>query len=160
MDNTNPSESTTKKTRWGCLTLLIIPTLIFAAAHLHDMWWEQQPLPVHLRIIFKESGFSVPEYVSDISGWKGDMSFQGDLAAYVSFTVRPSDIEGFTRLPTPPWNNPAAFQPLDKVGDCGDFKVPAGSLMIEEWEQGPKTYMCKYAVDRAANRVYFYRATW
>jgi hypothetical protein len=123
------------------------------------MWWDRQPLSVHLRRVFKESGFRVPEYVSDVSGSKGHVDFQGDFAACVSFTVRPSEIEGFTRLPAPPWKNPAAFRPLDKVGHCGDFEVPAGSLMIEEWESSTE-YMCRYAVDRAANRVYFYRSSW
>jgi hypothetical protein len=159
MGNTNPSRSTSKDTRWGCLALLIIPTLLFAAARFQDMWWDRQPLSVHLRRVFKESGFRVPEYVSDVSGSKGHVDFQGDFAACVSFTVRPSEIEGFTRLPAPPWKNPAAFRPLDKVGHCGDFEVPAGSLMIEEWESSTE-YMCRYAVDRAANRVYFYRSSW
>lgn len=159
MENSNPSQPPSKKTRWGCLALLVIPTLLFAAARLQDMWWERQPLSVHLRSIFKESGFSIPEYVSDITGSKGHVDFQGDFAACVSFTVRPSDIEEFMRLPAPPWRNPAKFLPLEKAQQCGDFEVPAGSLMIEEWES-PTEYMCQYAVDRAANRVYFYRSSW
>ncbi|MCW1916520.1 hypothetical protein OJ996_23235 [Luteolibacter sp. GHJ8] len=137
----------------------MIPTLIFAAARLHQVWWERQPLSVHLRSVFKESGFSVPEYVSEISGSKGYVDFQGDFIACVSFTVRPGDIDSFVMLPSPPWRNPSAFLPLDKAGNCGDFEVPAGTLMIEEWEPGTE-YMCKYAVDREANRVYFYRASW
>lgn len=160
MENANPSPPPRKKTRWGCLALVVIPTLLFAAARLHDVWWERQPLSVHLRSIFKESGFSVPEYVSDVSGSKGFVDFQGDFAACVSFTVRTSDIEGFTKLPAPPWKKPAEFRPLDKVGRCGDFDVPAGSLMIEEWASSPTEYMCQYAVDRATNRVYFYRSSW
>jgi hypothetical protein len=63
------------------------------------------------------------------------------------------------RLPSPPWRNPAAFRPLDKAVQCGDFAVPAGSLMIEEWEPATE-YMCKYAVDRATNTVYFFRSSW
>lgn len=159
MENTTNPQPTPKKTRWGFLALLVIPTLLFAAARLQDMWWERQPLSVHLRSTFAESGFSVPEYVSDISGSKGHVDFQGDFAACVSFTVRPSDIEQFTRLPVPPWRNPDEFRPLIKIGRCGDFEVPAGSLMIEERESGEE-YMCQYAVDRSANRVYFYRSSW
>lgn len=160
MGTTKPSRSTPRKTRWGCLGLLIIPTLLFAAARLQDMWWERQPLSVHLRRIFKESGFIVPDYVSDVSGSKGFVDFQGDYAACVSFTVRPGDIEGFTRLSTPPWSNPAEFLPLGKAQQCGQFEVAAGALMIEEWEPSLGEYMCQYAVDRVANRVYFFRSSW
>ena len=160
MDGAYPSQAAPKKTRWGCLVLLVIPALIFAAGRLHDMWWERQPLSVHLRSVFKESGFTVPEYVSDVSGSKGHVDFQGDFAACVSFTVHPSDFEGFTILPSPPWRNPTAFRPLDKAVQCGDFEVPAGSLMIEEREAPPGEYVCKYAVDEATHRIYFYRASW
>lgn len=93
MENNEPSPSASKRTRWGCLALLVIPTLLFAAALLQDIWWERQPLSVHLRSVFKESGFKVPEYVSDVSGSKSNVDFQGDFGACVSFTVRPSDIE-------------------------------------------------------------------
>lgn len=160
MATTHPSRSAPRKTRWGCLALLIIPTLLFAAAQLHDLWWERQPLSVHLKSVFKESGFNVPDYVSEVSGSKSFVDFQGDFAASVSFTVRPGDMEGFTRLSTPPWRNPAGFRPLEQARQCGDFEVPAGSLMIEEWEPSPGEYTCRYAVDRAANRIYFFRSSW
>ena len=32
--------------------------------------------------------------------------------------------------------------------------------MIEEWEPSLGEYMCQYAVDRVANRVYFFRSSW
>jgi hypothetical protein len=53
------------KTRWGCLAAPIAFTLLFAVARIHDEWYERQPLSVHLRDVFKESGFEVPEYVSE-----------------------------------------------------------------------------------------------
>ncbi len=159
MVNNSPSPENAKKTRWGCLAFLVIPTLLFAAARVHDMRWERQPLSVHLRSVFKESGFQIPDYVSEIDGAKGFVDFQGDYSALVSFTVRPEDTERFMHLPPELWKDPSTFKPLSKEGYFHDLKIPAGTYMIEEWD-GPSEYMCKYAVDRASNRVYFYRASW
>lgn len=146
-----------KKTRWGCLSIPILLTTLIAAGRLRDIWYERQPLSVHLRDIFRESGFEVPDYVADISGSKGSVDFQGDYSACVSFSIRPGDVERFLKLPAKIWKNPAEFRSLGKEGSCGDFKVPAGAIMIEE--QGGE-YSCKYAVDKKTDRVYFWRSSW
>ena len=147
------------KTRWGCLAVPIFLTLIVVAARLQSIWLEKQPLSYHLRSVFKESGFQVPDYVSEIDGAKGFVDFQGDYSALVSFTVHPDDIEKFMRLPPKLWKDPSAFKPLIKDGYFENLKIPVGTYMIEEWD-GSSEYMCKYAVDRESNRVYFYRASW
>ena len=146
-----------ESTRWGCLALLIIPTLIYAFAQLQSMWFHRQPLAWHLRNTFKESGFEVPDYVSEVQGSKGHVDFFGDYSACVSFTASANDIGGFMMLPSSPWIDPSAFRQLGATGSCGDFSVPAGSFMIEEQEG---EYCCKYAVDQETSRVYFWRSSW
>lgn len=151
------SREAPKKTRWGCLSLPIAATLLFAAARIHDEWYERQPLAVHLRNVFKESGFEVPDYVTDLDGSKGFVDFQGDYSACVTFTVRPDEIGRFMDLPAKLWKTRSDFKPVDKQDRCGDFEVPAGSFVIEDWASSE--YHCKYAVNKTANRIYFYRSS-
>jgi hypothetical protein len=150
------SKAPPEKTRWGCLSIPIAVTLLFAAARIQTTWRENQPLSYHLRNVFKESGFVVPDSVTDLNGTKSPVDFQGDFSASVTFTVRPDDIETFMHLPAI-WRNPTDFKRLEKDEICGDFKVPAGSFMIGEWVSSE--YNCKYAVNRPANRIYFYRCS-
>ena len=148
-----------KKTRWGCLILALIPTILIASGFAYDKWKDSQPLAVKLRDVFEESGFKVPEYVTEISGSKGHEDFQGDFTACVSFPVRPDDIDDFITLSSARWDNPGKFIQTKQIEYCGEFEVPIGSLYIEE--RYPKSeYECKYAVDRNKNRVYYYRASW
>ena len=153
------SEKKPIKTRWGCLAIPILLTLLFVAARIQSIWYEKQPLSWHLRNIFTESGFQVPDYVSEINGSKGFVDFQGDYSALVSFTVHPEDIEKFMRLPPKLWKDPSAFRPLAADGYFESSKIPAGTYVIEE-RSSSLQYMCKYAVDKNSNRVYFYRASW
>lgn len=139
--------------------MLLIVAILFGAARVHTIWRESRPLSVQLRSILKESGFEVPEYVSDVTGSKGIVDFQGDYPASVSFSLRPDDIDRFMTLSPKLWKDPAMFQPLETDSSCGEFVVPAGSFLIEEWSSASE-YMCRYAVDKRANRVYFYRASW
>ena len=155
----NSADKKPTKTRWGCLAILIFFTLLFVAARLQSIWYERQPLSYHLRNVFRESGFQIPDYVSEIDGAKGFVDFQGDYSAIVSFTVRPEDIERFMRLPPELWKDPSTFKPVIKDGYFHDLKIPAGTYMIEERDVSSE-YMRKYAVDRGSNRVYFYRASW
>jgi hypothetical protein len=145
-----------KRTRWGCLSIPIAATLLFAAAHFHDIWYENQPLTVHLRDVFEESGFEIPDYVNDIEGSKGWVDFQGDYQATVTFTVKSDDLEKFMDLPTV-WKTPSDFKPIDNKTNFGELGVPVGTYVIEEWTS--PSYNCKYAVNKEANRVYFYRSS-
>ncbi len=146
-----------KKTRWGCLALLLIPALMVTAAMIQDMWWERQPLSAHLKRVFRETGHEVPDYVTDISGSKGLVDFQGNFSATVSFTVRSEDIDEFMTLPTPPWKPSTTFRETGSSESVGDIQLPLGSIIAEE---RVGEYKCKYAVHKDSNTVYFYRASW
>ncbi len=105
-----------------------------------------------------QSGFAIPEYVTEIEGENGIVDFHGDYVASVSFTVRPDDVEKFLHFPEKSWKNPANFTPLAEDHFMGKWKIPAGALMIEE--RRPELQLTrKYAVDRKTNRVYFFRAS-
>jgi hypothetical protein len=145
-----------KRTRWGCLSIPILLTLLYCAGRIHDMWYEKQPLAVHLRDVFKESGFEVPDYVTDIEGSKGWVDFQGDYQAAVTFTVKKEDLKKFMKLPKA-WKNPGDFKPIDHKVFFGGLNVPIGSFVIEEWTSS--SYNCKYAVDEGPSRIYFYRSS-
>jgi hypothetical protein len=120
------------------------------------MWYEKQPLVVHLRDVFRESGFEVPAYVTDIEGSKGWVDFQGDYQAAVTFTVKREDLKKFMKLPKA-WKNPSDFKPIDHEVFFGGLNVPVGSIVIEEWTSS--SYNCKYAVDEGSNRIFFYRSS-
>lgn len=70
------------KTRWGCLAMPMLLTLLIVAARVQSIWLERQPLSYHLRRVFKESGFEVPAYVSEIAGFKGIVDFQEGLPGF------------------------------------------------------------------------------
>ncbi len=146
-----------KGTNWGCLSILIGVTLYIVWGRIQDVRYENQPIEVRLRNIFKQSGFSVPDYVTDLDGSKGDPDFLGDYEATVTFTVRSGEIETFMHLPTKYWNDPSAFKPLEKTAYCGNLEVSPGSFMIEEWASSD--YFRKYAVNKTTNRIYFYRSS-
>jgi len=120
------------------------------------MWYEKQPLSVHLRDVFKESGFEVPHYVTDIDGSKGWVDFQGDYQAAVTFTVKREDLKKFMKLPKA-WKTPGDFKTIDHEVFFGGLNVKVGSYVIEEWTSSE--YNCKYAVDEESNRIYFYRSS-
>lgn len=120
------------------------------------MWYERQPLSYHLRNAFRESGFEVPDYVTDIEGSKGMVDFQGDYSAAVTFTVKREDMKKFMKLPKA-WRTPSDFKPIDHEIFMGGLNVPIGSFVIEEWTSSE--YNCKYAVDEKSNRIYFYRSS-
>lgn len=156
---TQPQEQPSKppkKTRWGCLSVPILITLLIALGRVHDVWYEKQPLAVHLRDVFKESGFEVPDYVTDIDGSKGSVDFQGDYAAAVTFAVKKEDLKKFMMLPKV-WKVPSDFRPIDHEIFFGGLNVPIGSYVIEEWTSSE--YNCKYAVNEKYNRIYFYRSS-
>jgi hypothetical protein len=146
------------KTRWGCLAVPIAIAIILVIGQVRSMWYERQPLSRHLRDVFTQSGFHIPEYVTEIEGEKGLVDFHGDYVASVSFTVLPDDIEKFMHLPEKTWKNPADFKPLTKEQSFEKWKIPAGAFMIEERRPEMQATR-KYAVDRKSNRVYFYRAS-
>ena len=146
-----------KETNWGCLSILIVVTLYIVWGRIQDVRYENQPIEVHLRNIFKQSGFTVPDYVTDLDGSKGDADFLGDYEATVTFTVHSGDIETFLHLPAKQWRDPSAFKSLESTGYCGSLEVPPGSFMIEEWVSSD--YFRKYAVNRKSNRIYFYRSS-
>lgn len=158
----NPPETMTgaippKKTRWGCLALLIIPTLLFAAARGYDMWRERQPLSVHLRDVFRESGFSVPDEVTDIRGAMSEKDFQGDYSAEITFTVREAEVESFTRLPSKFWKQPEKARITNSTERFGGIEAPPGTWVIEERESSE--YQCKYGVNKNLRRIYFFRSS-
>ncbi len=138
------------------LVALKIALILLVGVIVWTKWYEQRPLEVYLRDVFRESGFKVPSYVSDLEGEIGSADFQGDYSASLSFTVRPEEIDSFLHLPKI-WKVPSAFKPIERDSYCGKFKVRAGSFMLEEWTSSD--YQCKYAVDRSANRIYFYRSS-
>ena len=130
--------------------------VVLAGIIIWSKWREQQPLEVHLRDVFKESGFEVPDYVTDVEGAKGRVDFHGDYPAAVTFTVKKEDLKKFMKLPEA-WKNPGNFKPTDHEVFFGGLNVPAGSFVIEEWTSSE--YNCKYAVDEESNRIYFYRSS-
>ena len=139
-----------KKLNMLALLLLLLGILV------RGEWYERQPLEVHLRNVFRESGFQIPEYVTQIEGRQGFIDFQGDFAASVSFTVKPEDVGSFLKLQKKLWKKPEAFQPIEKERGFGGFVIPAGSYLIEEWET---SYNCRYAVDPKTHRIYFHRSS-
>lgn len=158
----NPSEEMTgtippKKTRWDCLALLVIPTLLFAAARGYDMWRERRPLWVQLAQVFRESGFKVPEDVTDISGAKSWEDFQGDYSAEVTFTVREAEVDSFTRLPSKYWKHPEKARISDSPENFGSIEAPPGTWVIEERESSE--YQWKYGVNKSLRRIYFFRSS-
>lgn len=135
---------------------LKIALVLLCGVFIWSKWYEQRPLEVHLSDIFEESGFHVPASVSSVEGEKGFVDFFGDYSASISFVVSPEQIDSFMYLPAKFWKDPSAFKAIEGDAYCGKFKIPAGSYLIEEWTTG---YYSRYAVDRLANRIYFYRSS-
>jgi len=156
-DEVAEEPSPPRKTRWGCLTLLIIPTVLFAAARLQDIHRENQPLEVKLRNIFKESGFEVPDDVTDLDGVKGIVDFQGDFSANITFTVRPDQVDQFLHLNPKYWTNPGDFQPTTSEWSCAGKIIPQGTYALNEYE---REYFRKYAVNKKTGQIYFERSSW
>jgi len=148
-----------KKTRWDILALLVISVLMFAAMYLWGIRQEARPLPEKLRGVFRESGFRVPDYVSEIEGAIGIVDGQGDYSAALSFTVRSEDIGAFMRLPADAWKNPSEFKALEHQARVGQFTVPEGAYLIRERDSGAEREG-EYAVDPKTNRIYFFRSSW
>ena len=144
--------------RKGCLGWVIFFALIFAAVILRHNWRSNRPLLVQLKGVFEESGFKVPDHVSDLKGEKSFVDFEGDFSADLTFSVRPEDLARFMSLPAKAWNQPEDFQPLKEKGRCGSFDVQACSYWIKETSPDGEYGRC-YAVDPAARRVYFYRGS-
>jgi len=153
----NPSPP--KKTRWGCIALIIIPTVLFSWGVLHDIDQENQPLEVHLRNIFKESGFEVPEDATDLTGEKSIVDFQGDFSADVSFTVRPEQVDAFLNLDPKYWKNTGDFQPTTSEWSCAGKTIPQGTYAIQE-EIAGEEYRRRYAVNKKTGQIYFERGSW
>ena len=146
------------KARWGCLAVPLLIAIVFIICQVRDVWYERQPLSRHLRDVFMQSGFVIPEYVTEVEGEKGAADFHGDYIASVSFTVRPDDVDKFMHLPEKSWMNPADFKLLTENQLFGKWNIPVGAYMIEE--RRPEQQLTrKYAVDRKTNRIYFYRAS-
>lgn len=146
------------KTRWGCLAIPICFIIFVIIVLARSYWYESQPESRHLRDAFTQSGFHIPEYVTEIDGEIGLADFHGDYDAYLTFTVHPDDIEKFMHLPEKRWKNPSDFKPLTEEQSFEIWKIPAGAFMIEE--RTPERQLTrKYAVDRKKNRVYFFRVS-
>lgn len=152
------AEGRPKKTRWGCLSIPIIVTLLIAWGRIQKIRYDNQPIEVHLRDVFKESGFEVPADVADLTGEKGDVDFQGDFAARLTFTVKPGELAAFMKLDPRYWDDPESFRKTEKESSCAGQVLPRGSYQISQW--GPGEYQCKYALDPQARRIYFERSSW
>lgn len=119
---------------------------------------ENRPLEQKLKGIFKGSGFSVPDSVTDLKGVRGDSDFQGDFGAYLTFSVDDSEIESFFKLSSSHWSTPEDFKPLSVETNLRGVMFPAGTYMIKQ--EGPGEIIREYAVSREIRTVYYYRASW
>jgi hypothetical protein len=148
-----------KKTRWGCLSVPIILTLLIALGRVHDVWYDNQPLEVHLRDVFRRTGFMIPDDVTNLKGFKGETDFHGDFSAGVTFSVRPDQIDAFMHLPADHWQRPNDFKPHEKmeIFNFGGFDVPSGSYVI--MEHFPSDYYRIYAVNKTTSTIYFFTFT-
>ena len=156
-----------QKTRWGCLTAPIILAVFLTYGAIHDEWYRRQPIEVHLRDIFTESGFQVPDDVSDIRGKIGLKDFQGDFPASLTFTVRPDQIGSFMQLPErgqwkmpenfKAWEDPAKWNGGSEESNIDEIESPAGTFMIKEHDG---EYVRQYGVNKETRTIYFSRSSW
>mgnify|MGYP007086423311 CR=1 FL=1 len=165
MTQKSVSDPPKRKTRWGCLTGPIILAVFLSYAAIHDEWYRRQPIEVHLRDIFSESGFQVPDDVSKIRGQIGFKDFQGDFSASVTFRVRPDQVDQFMDLSGRGWTKPDDFKPWDDAhyflyGDdhVSNILAPAGTCIIEQW--GPGEHMSRYGVNKTTHQIFFERLSW
>lgn len=156
-----------QKTRWGFLICPILLAVVLSYAAIHDAWYRSRPIEVHLRDIFKESGFQVPDDVSEIHGRIGHKDGQGDFGACVTFQVRADQIDWFMNLSSrgwrepdnfKPWENPQSFTRGGHQSNIDQFVAPAGTFIIEQW--GPGEYMSRYGVNKTTRRIFFERSSW
>jgi hypothetical protein len=120
------------------------------------VWYDNQPLEVHLRDVFRQSGFKIPDDATNLKGFKGEADFHGDYSAAVTFSVRPDQIDAFMHLPAKHWKRPNDFKQFEKTSsfNFGGLDVPAGSYVIEE--RFPSDYYRIYVVNRKTSTIYFY----
>ena len=158
---------TKKKTSWGCLTVPIALVVFLTYAAIHDAWYRNRPIEVHLRDIFSESGFQVPDDVSEIYGRIGHKDGQGDFGACVTFHVRPDQIDQFMNLSSRGWRKPDDFKPWqdahdftggDHESNVAEIVAPVGTFIIEQW--GPGEYMSRYGVNKTTRQIFFERSSW
>jgi hypothetical protein len=121
-----------------------------------DVRYDNLPLEVHLRDVFRQSGFKVPDDAINLKGYKGEADFHGDYSATVTFSVRPDQIDSFMHLPADHWKQPNEFKPYETMENFnfGGLEVPSGSYVIEE--RFPSDYYRIYAVNKVTNTIYFY----
>lgn len=150
------------KTRWGFLICPILLAVVLTYAAIHDAWDQSRPVEVHLRDIFKESGFQVPDDVSEIHGRIGHKDGQGDFGACVTFQVHADQIGQFMNLSSRGWRQPDDFKPWKDphTFSTGDPEIvaPAGTFIIEQW--GPGEYMSRYGVNKTSRTIFFERSSW
>lgn len=156
-----------QKTRWGCLVVPIAFALFLIYGIIHDAWYRRQPIEVHLRDIFSESGFRMPDDVSEIRGQIGFKDFQGDFGACVTFYVRPEQIDQFMDLSSRGWRKPEDFKPWEDAhyftggnqeSNVAEIMAPRGTFIIEQW--GPGQYMSRYGVNKTTHQIFFERSSW
>ena len=152
MDVQNQNNKNKRKTNWGCLALPIIFTLFMVALSIDSYYRRNRPLEEKLREIFKGSGFSIPDDVTDLTGEQSHVDFQGDFTACMTFTVKESEVDSFLY----PSSN---FKPASTEQNwMGDLKVPKGTYIIER--EGPGEIIIKYGVNKELRRVYYHRVSW
>ncbi len=148
------------------MAILIAFVLYLAYAVSYDAWYKGQPIEVHLRDVFKESGFSVPDNVSGIRGMIGFKDFQGDFSACLTFKVRPDQIESFMQLPArgkwknsgnfKAWDDPANWSAGNEETNIREIESPAGTFIIEEWDG---EYMRRYGANVTTGQIFFLRSS-
>jgi hypothetical protein len=115
-----------------------------------------------------DAGFMFPASATEAQGVGSPSDFHGDYSVALSFVVPAQELEAFTKLPAAAWRLTETFRPLDTrrdmlsgdqtLGSDPQYVAPVGALFIEQ--SGPNDVLRELAVDRAARRIYYYRATW
>ncbi len=153
-----------RKTRWGCLSIPIIATLLLVALYIFVFYIEparnrNKSPEDHLRDVFKQSGFKVPSDAMDVTGEKGLADFHGDYGAYLSFRVRPDQVANFLKLDPEYWDKREDFKPaIGNAYYCAGKQLPPGTLMIQQ--HGPGDIRRRYAASEATGWIYFERDSW
>lgn len=160
------SQKPQRRTQWGWVVPMMALALLLIYAIIHNAWYAHQAIELHLRDIFKESGFRVPDDVSEIRGQIGWKDFHGDFPACLTFTVRPDQIDSFMHLPERgKWKHPGDFKAWDDAefwrgGDeesnISEIQSPAGTFIIQEWDGD---YRRRYGVNRMTRQIFFERSS-